>query len=288
MSADAPGLQDAYAACEESLRGGSDADRDIWLATLFAPSQTRRHIYALYAFSREIARIPEIVSQPTLGEIRIQWWIEALEGARAGEAASHPVGAAVLDTIARFRLPVAPLVALAEARRFDLYADPTPSLNDLEGYCGETVSALIRLASIIAAGGSDDPGGAEAAGHAGVALGVARLIADLPMYAARGNCYLPADVLARHGALPEAAAAGLSSPAMIAAVDELRQLARDHAARAWSAARAMAPAGRVALLPLALVDPLVKCGAGEDPFRPRSPLPQWRRQWRLWRASRRL
>ncbi len=287
MSEDQRILEGAYAACEESLRGGSDADRDIWLATLFAPSQTRRHIHALYAFSREIARIPEIVSQPTLGEIRIQWWIEALEGARAGEAASHPVGAAVLDTIARFRLPVAPLVALAEARRADLYADPMPSLNDLEGYCGETVSALFRLASIIAAGG-EDPGGAEAAGHAGVALGVARIIADLPMFAARGNCYLPADVLARHGALPEAAAAGLSSPAMIAAVDELRQIARDHATRAWSAARAMAPAGRVALLPLALVDPLVKRGAGEDPFRPRLSLPQWRRQWRLWRASRRL
>ncbi len=287
MSEDQRILEGAYAACEESLRGGSDADRDIWLATLFAPSEARRHIHALYAFSREIARIPEIVSQPTLGEIRIQWWIEALEGARAGEAASHPVGAAVLDTIARFRLPVAPLVALAEARRFDLYADPMPSLNDLEGYCGETVSALFRLASIIAAGG-EDPGGAEAAGHAGVALGVARIIADLPMFAARGNCYLPADVLARHGALPEAAAAGLSSPAMIAAVDELRQIARDHATRAWSAARAMAPAGRVALLPLALVDPLVKRGAGEDPFRPRSSLPQWRRQWRLWQASRRL
>jgi len=287
MSEDQRILEGAYAACEESLRGGSDADRDIWLATLFAPSEARRHIHALYAFAREIARIPEIVSQPTLGEIRIQWWIEALEGARAGEAASHPVGAAVLDTIARFRLPVAPLVALAEARRFDLYADPMPSLNDLEGYCGETVSALFRLASIIVAGG-EDPGGAETAGHAGVALGVARIIADLPMFAARGNCYLPADVLARHGALPEAAAAGLSSPAMIAAVDELRQIARDHATRAWSAARAMGPAGRVALLPLALVEPLVKRGAGEDPFRPRSSLPQWRRQWRLWRASRRL
>jgi phytoene synthase len=280
-------LQGAYVVCEESLRGGSDADRDIWLAALFAPFQTRRHIHALYAFSREIARIPEIVSQPTLGEIRIQWWIEALEGARAGEAASHPVGAALFDTISRLQLPRAPLVALAEARRFDLYADPMPSLNDLEGYCGETISALIRLASIIAAGGKD-PGGAEAAGHAGVALGIARIIADLPMHAARGTCYLPADVLARHGALPEAAAAGLSSPAMIAAVDELRQLARDHAARAWSAARAMAPEGRVALLPLALVDPLVTRGAGEDPFRPRSPFPQWRRQWRLWRASRRL
>lgn len=282
-------LPDAYAACEAALRGGAEADRDAWLASLFVPQPARAHVQALYAFSREIARVPEIVSQPTLGEIRMQWWVEALEGARAAEASSNPIAAALLDTVSRFDLPAPALVALIEARRFDLYADPMPALNDLEGYCGETHASLMRLASIVLAGGRD-PGGADAAGHAGAALGIARILADLPVHAARGQCFIPADVLARHGALPQAVAAGLTSPALASALAEMREVARSHAGAARKAAARMEPGARAALLPVALVEPLL--GAmerrGFDPFRDRSSPPQWRRQWALWRASRTL
>jgi phytoene synthase len=245
------------------LREGTGADRDAWLASLFAPAASRRHVQALYAFAREIARVPDIVSQPTLGEIRLQWWIEALEGARAGEAASHPVASAVLDTIRAFQLPSQALVALVEARRFDLYADPMPSLNDLEGYCGETHGALMRLASMVIAG--RDPQGAAAAGHAGVALGIVRILGRLPAQAARSQCFLPRDLLSRHGALPEAVAAGVTADAM------------DREAR-------------VALLPVAVVEPILRRmeARGFDPFRDNAEPPQWRRQWALWWAARRL
>ena len=40
---------------------------------------------------------------------------------------------------------------LLDARVFDLYDDPMPSLNDLEGYAGDTESALIQLGAIILA-----------------------------------------------------------------------------------------------------------------------------------------
>ncbi|WP_447341335.1 squalene/phytoene synthase family protein, partial [Mycobacterium tuberculosis] len=74
----------------------------------------------------------------------------------------HPVAQALLDTVRRFRLPIAPLSGLVEARVFDLYDDPMPALSDLEGYAGETSSALIRLASLVLGQGRD-PGGATAA-----------------------------------------------------------------------------------------------------------------------------
>ena len=290
MSEDASApLADAYAACEAALRGGGDADRDAWLASLFVPQPARAHVQALYAFSREIARVPEIVSQPTLGEIRMQWWVEALEGVRAAEASSNPIAAALLDTVSRFDLPAPALVALVDARRFDLYADPMPSLNDLEGYCGETQASLMRLASIVIAGGRD-PGGADAAGHAGAALGIARILADLPVHAARGQCFIPADVLARHGALPQAVAAGLPSPALASALAEMREIARRHARAAREAAARMEQGARAAILPAALVEPLLAAmeRRGFDPFRDRASPPQWRRQWALWRAARSL
>ena len=59
---------------------------------------------------------------------------------------------------------------------FDLYDDTMPTLNDLEGYCGETSSSLIRLGAMILADGSD-PGAADAAGHAGVAYALTGLLA---------------------------------------------------------------------------------------------------------------
>ncbi len=124
-----------YAYCEGLLRRD---DRDRWLASLFVPPEPRRHIHALYAFSLEIARVREIVSEPLLGEIRFQWWRDVLEG--AGEAKANPVAAALLDTIARFDLPKAPLRELIVARGQDLYGEPTQSVEALEAYANATCS----------------------------------------------------------------------------------------------------------------------------------------------------
>lgn len=279
-------LASAYAACESLVR---ERDRDRWLACLFAPASVRANVLALYAFNAEIARVPEIVSQPTLGEIRLQWWVEVIEGARRGEGAGHPVAMALIDTMERFRLPPAALTGLIEARRFDLYCDPMPSLNDLEGYLGESVSSLFRLASIVIANG-EDPGGAAAAGHAGVAYGLVEILGALGEHAARGQCFVPRDVLARHGAVPEAVSGVLASPALEGALAEMRARARHHEAAAISGAEALNTAVRVALLPLALVLPRLRRleKAGRDPFARAEYLPQWRAQWILWRAARRL
>ena len=72
----------------------------------------------------------EIVSEPLLGEIRFQWWRDAFDG--AGDAKANPVAAALLDTIARFDLPKAPLLELISARGRDLYGDPMQSVEALE------------------------------------------------------------------------------------------------------------------------------------------------------------
>jgi phytoene synthase len=289
MSDTRSSLADAYAACEAALREGAGADRDAWLASLFVPASARPYLQALYAFDREIARVRDIVSQPALGEIRLQWWVEAIEGARAAEAASHPVAIALFDTMSKHSLPAAAFLGLIEARRFDLYADPMPDLVHLEGYCGEIHGALIRLAGIVAAGGRD-PGGAEAAGHAGAAIGIARVLADMPAQAARSQCYIPRDVLSRHGALPEAVAGGVMSPALAAALSDMRATARRHVEAARKASGAMAQEARASLLPLALVEPVLKRmeRRGFNPFGDSAEPPQWRRQWALWRAARTL
>src|ERR1700728_2956622 len=114
-------MQDAFAHCEALVRA---ADKDRFLATLFAPAEHRAALHALYALNLEIARVREIVREPLAGEIRLQWWSDALAGIGAGDVGSNPVAAALLATIARYRLPKELLTGLIEARRFDLYDDP--------------------------------------------------------------------------------------------------------------------------------------------------------------------
>ncbi|MDU0342410.1 phytoene/squalene synthase family protein [Bosea rubneri] len=277
-------LSQAYAHCAALLR---EADPDRYVASLYAPEALRPGLYALYAFSHEIARVREQVSEPLPGEVRLQWWRDVLESGEAGGSSAHPVAQALLDTVRRFRLPVAPLSGLIEARVFDLYDDPMPSLSDLEGYAGETSSALIRLACLVLAQGRD-PGGATAAGHAGVAYALTGLMRAFPWHAARGQVYLPADILARNGVTREDIVRGRGGPGVDYSLKELRALARIHL-RKMNDLRATVPAAIMpAFLPVALVEPYLKAmeRRGYDPYRTIVTLSPLRRQWALWRASR--
>lgn len=277
-------LPDAYAHCIALVR---EQDHDRYIACLYAPEAQRPALAALYAFSHEIARVRALVSEPLPGEVRLQWWRDLLEGEARGEAQGHPVAAALLDTVARYRLPIAPLTGLIEARVFDLYDDPMPSLRDLEGYAGETASALIRLACIILANGRD-PGGAAACGHAGVAYALTGLMRAFPWHAAEGQVYLPADILARNGVTRDDIVRGRGGPGVLYTLKELREIARGHLKKLEELRETMPPSVVPAFLPVALVEPYLRRmeRKGYDPYRSIVTLPAWRRQWTIWRAAR--
>jgi phytoene synthase len=202
--------------------------------------------------------------------------------------AAHPIAAALLATIERFRLPRQAFVDLVAARTFDLYDDPMTSLADLEGYCGETSSALIRLATLILADG-EDLGGAEAAGHAGVAYAITGLLRALPWHVRAGQLYVPRDVLARHNLSRDAVVAGAGGADMCAVLADMRALARHHLARFEALRQSLERTIVPAFLPVAFVPLYLKSmeRRGYDPYKTVVALPQWRLQWALWRAARR-
>jgi len=273
---------DPFAAAATAVR---EHDRDRYVADFFIGERSRRYVLALHAFNAEAARVRDVVSEPAVGEIRLQWWREAL----AGNDGGHPVARAVRQTIAGFNLPMEPFRRLLEARTFDLYDDPMPTLNDLEGYVGETSSALIQMAAIVLAGGRD-PGTAEAAGHGGVAYAITGLLRSLPIHARRGQQYLPRDVMAVHGADAAEMFAGRTSEALRAVLGDLRARARDHLAKAQQALAGAPSEVKPAFVPLGLVEPYLARmeWPGYDPLRTLVSLPAWGRPWLLWRASRRL
>ena len=97
-----------------------EADRDRYLATLFAPADKRAALFALYAFNIEIARVRDVAREPMPGEIRLQWWREVLEGQRDGEGAAHPVASALLDGLRRHGIKPDRLTGIVDAHGFDL------------------------------------------------------------------------------------------------------------------------------------------------------------------------
>lgn len=271
--------------CRELVR---ELDRDRYLATLLASPEARDAIFALYAFNVEVARVRDMVREPLPGEMRLQWWRDALAGEARGDAASHPVAGALLGAIERYRLPAKPFLDLVDARVFDLYDDPMPTLTDLEGYAGETSSALIQLAAMILADGRD-PGTAEAAGHAGVAYALTGLLRALPWHARRGQQYLPGDLMQATGVDRDDYLAGRTTPALRLCLEELRATVRRHLASAREALSDVEPAARPAFLPVAVVEPYLAAmdHPRYDPFATKIELSQLRRQWAIWRAGQR-
>jgi 15-cis-phytoene synthase len=271
-------MPDAFAYCAELVR---TTDRDRFIATLFAPADERGALHALYAFNSEIARVRDVAREALPGEVRLQWWSEVVNGERGEEARANPVAAALLETIARHGLAAETLLALIEARRFDLYDDPMATLADLETYASHTSSALFGLAAQILSG-SD----AEAVTRpAGIAHAMAGLIRAFPLHSARRQLYLPADLLERHQAHPHDIFAGRSSAGLAAALAELRGVAGRHLDAARERATALPRTAVAALLPVALVRPSLDRLARSDPFAP-GEIPPWRRQWLIWRAAR--
>lgn len=273
------GMSDDFDYCETLLR---ESDKDRFVATLFAPAPHRKALYALYAFNVELARVRELAREPMPGEIRLQWWRDVLSGERSGEAG--PVASALLATVARYRLPVDELMAMIEARSFDLYDDPMGTIAELEGYADKTASVLVRLAAQILNNGHD-AGVTTAARHAGIAYAIAGLLAALPLQAARRQLFVPLDLLERHRVRPEDVFARVVTPEFQAAFAEVGAFARRHLGELASAGipDALAPAFLPTALARPMLDRLERDAA--NPFESK-PLPQWRRQWLLWRAAR--
>ncbi len=175
-----------------------EADYDRYLSALFAPAGSREALFALIAFNHEIARIPEAVSEPMLGRIRLQWWREVVDAAYAGEPARrHEVAVPLTDAIRAWNLDRAPLDALLDAREGDLEAEGPPDLAALERYAAATGGALAAL--MLQASGTSAGAALKAGRQVGTAWALIGTLRAAPVAAAQWRVTLPADLLAEAG-----------------------------------------------------------------------------------------
>jgi len=183
-------LTAAWAYCAAQARA---ADHGRWLCGLFAPETARRDLWTLLAFNAEIARTREVVREPMLGQIRLQWWREAIAEAYDGQVRAHQVMAPLADAIARHRPPRARFEALLDGRLRDLQDEPFESLAALEAYAATTSGELSLLMLDLL--GVDDAAARDAAAAIGTAWALVGLVRATPHLAAHRRLMLPGDLM---------------------------------------------------------------------------------------------
>lgn len=199
-------------------------DPERLLTVLFAAPEHRADLIALYHFNAEVARVRQMVSEPMIGEIRLQWWREALDEIYGGgPVRAHPTVEALRDTVRSRDLPRGPFDALLDARSLDLYDEP---FEDVEAYIAATSAGLMTLAAQICGGGE--------AGDLGQIAGRIALLAAVPRLRAQGP-------------YPWAAITGDKD-----VLDGFVRTELDRAVRALSGTR-LPKGGRAAYLPAALI-----------------------------------
>lgn len=204
-----------HAAAEAVRRG----DPDRFAATMATAAPLRDRLWPLYAANLEIARAPWASAEPMVAEMRLQWWIDALEGLSEGREPPHEIGAGLR--------PVAPharhLIAVAEARRADCWPDPFADTSALWAYLDQTAGALYWAAAEALGAAPEAETGVRSFG---AGAGLAALLKAWPELTARNR-----------------------PPLVGLAPDGVRALAQEGLARLNAGRRVLKGDARAALLP---------------------------------------
>lgn len=257
-------------------------DHERFLTALFAPAEKRPALFALYAFNIELARIRTLVSEPILGDIRLQWWRETVEALYAGVTPGHDLGPALQAAISTHDLPQEALLDLIDARALDLADEPPAGWAMFEDYIDRTSGTVMRLAAQVLAGPLDAPA-QKTIRSASLAYGLTGLLRSLPLDAAHGRYLLPLALLEKHGLDPHDFFGGRMKPGMAGLLADGVARARHHLAAARAARGALPRRAYPAVLPASLIRrPLALLSRpGFDPFRHSTDVPGYRQQLRL-------
>ncbi len=163
-------------------------DPDRFAATLAAPAAARVVLLPLYALNLQLARAPWASGEPLVAEMRLQWWCDSLDDLGAGKTPAHPLLRELAPLVARTPALIAPLGAMAEARRRECWRTGFADVAELRAHIAATAGNLM-WASALALGAPD---AAESVVRGfGYAAGLANWLRAVPALAARGLPPLP-------------------------------------------------------------------------------------------------
>jgi 15-cis-phytoene synthase len=288
-SLDSAGVPEPVEAVRAAAREG---EPDRYAAALLAPAALQSDLLALAAFAAEVGRVPMQVREPMMGELRLQWWHDAIDDAAKGRVSGHPVADALGATIRRCGLDTGLLNAAVEARLFDLGRGVHADDAGLGTYLEATEGSIFELGLAIC-GLPVSEHRRTIARASGRAYGLARALVRVPALLDKGGFPMPENRLIDAQVTPEMLVARPPTAATVRAVGSIAEALETSALRdlqfVRQAREELGVGALPALLPLALFEPYFVAQHRNREFMlvrttDISPLG---RLWRLWRASRR-
>lgn len=244
-------------------------DRDRFLCAMFAPPQHREALFSLYAFNLEIARIRETVSEPLIGQMRLQWWRDAIVSINEDKPPHHPVAEALADTIHRYDLNEAHFNRLIDSREPDMTDEQPSDMDALVRYAKETSVPLVLLSFEVLS--VKDEKVFSAADDVGIAWALTGLLRAMPVYAAANRFFIPKEICNRHGQDVYGFVSAPASEQLRTFVSDVVDLADRHITSARTMKTDIPKQARAALLPATIADGYLKTfrKAGFDPYKAR-------------------
>lgn len=197
----------AYAHCR---RLAASHYENFPVASLLLPRRLRDPVAAIYAFARTADDMAdEGDASPAQRLAALADWESRLHAAARGEA-DHPIFIALADSIARSRLPLAPLTDLLSAFRQDVTRTRYGTFAELIDYCRRSANPIGRL--LLHLYGADTPQNIGRADAICTALQLTNFWQDVAVDYRKGRVYLPAEDLRRFQVTEADLAAGRVTP----------------------------------------------------------------------------
>ena len=223
-----PELRNSYLECKRlnNLHG-----KTYFLATKLLPPAKRPFVHALYGFARYADEIVDdlasTLSENEKADALKNWGNEVLANIKSGKSNDH-IGAALVDTVNRFSIPISYFEAFLHSMTMDLTVTEYHTYEDLYEYVYGS-AAVIGLQMVPILGTVSKQAMAEAniaAEKLGIAFQLANFIRDIGEDLTRGRVYLPVTELQSHGVTREMLEARIVTPQIKNALKEQIQRVR--------------------------------------------------------------
>jgi phytoene synthase len=255
--------------------------RTYYLATRLLPRWKRRHVHALYGFTRYTDEIVDALDGggPRVRAARLAAWSDRFAAALSGAPVDDPVLPALLHTITAFQLDPADFAEFLRSMEMDLTVTEYQTYDDLLDYMAGSAAAIGTMMLPIL-GAADVDRAREPARQLGLAFQLTNFVRDVGEDLERGRVYLPLKDLAEFGVTPADLRAGVATEPVreLVAFEVVR--ARQHYALAAPGIPMLAPTSQACIrtafrLYGGILDEVAR--AGYDVFSRRATVPNRRR-----------
>jgi phytoene synthase len=131
----------------------SPADPERALSLAYAPAGARDALAALWMLDEQLGAIVARTENPTVGQMRLTWWHDALQGLRT----SRPIDPVLVALADASRIDPAGLLPLIDG--WEVLLDPLPLPDEaLAAYAAGRGGALFRVAAMLLGGSGENAG----------------------------------------------------------------------------------------------------------------------------------